>query len=257
MPSSPLPPSVEPPPPARLASLRTAFLAGLFMLAPLAITWVVFSWSVTQVGGRFRDTFFFYVPEELLYNPRLDLLWNVLATLIVAVLITLLGYFSRNLLGRVFVQLAERAILGIPGVSAVYNAARQIITTFSAQNRNLFSKVVVVEYPRRGSWTIGFVTNRTQGEPQIRAGGEHDGEAGQPLERWTVFVPTSPNPTSGFLLLLPKDEVTELDMSVGDGMKFVISGGSFVPPWPPPAAIVPAAIASKNPDGAATHTNAG
>ncbi|WP_052361017.1 DUF502 domain-containing protein [Geminisphaera colitermitum] len=228
LPPSPTPlPSVEPSKPTRLASLKTAFFAGLFMLSPLAITWLVVSWAVEQVGGRFRDWFFFYVPDELLAQPNLGLLWNVLATLIVLLLVTILGYFSRNLLGRMFGHITERALLGLPGVSAIYNAAKQIITTFSTQNRNLFSKVVVVEFPRRGSWVLGFITNKAQGEPQIRAG-----EGGTvPPERWTVFVPTSPNPTSGFLLLLPREEITELDMSVGDGMKFVISGGSFVPPW--------------------------
>lgn len=207
------------------------------MLSPLAITWLVVSWSVEQVGGRFRDWFFFYVPEDLLAQPNLGLLWNALATLIVLLLVTILGYFSRNLIGRMFGHITERALLGLPGVSAVYSAAKQIITTFSTQNRNLFSKVVVVEFPRRGSWAVGFVTNKTQGEPQIRASlieaaANPAGAPPPPVERWTVFVPTSPNPTSGFLLLLPREEITELDMSVGDGMKFIISGGAFVPQWP-------------------------
>ncbi len=206
------------------------------MLSPLAITWLVVSWAVEQVGGRFRDWFFFYVPDELLAQPNLGLLWNALATLIVLLLVTLLGYLSRNLLGRMFGHITERALLGLPGVSAIYSAAKQIITTFSTQNRNLFSKVVVVEFPRQGSWALGFVTNKTQGEPQIRsklldAARAQDSTAETATERWTVFVPTSPNPTSGFLLMLPREQIMELDMSVGDGMKFVISGGAFVPAW--------------------------
>ena len=80
---------------------------------------------------------------------------------------------------------------------------------------------MLVEFPRQGSHAIGFLTNKSQGEPQSRLG----------TEMWTVFIPTSPNPTSGFLLLLPRSEITELEMSVGDGMKMVISGGAVMPHW--------------------------
>jgi len=148
------------------------------------------------------------------------MLWNILSTLIVLVLITGLGWLSRYVLGQYFGGLAERFILGIPGVNTVYTTVKQLVDTFSTQNRNLFSKVVLLQYPRPGVWTIGFVTSRTQGEPQEKIGGEV----------WSVFVPTTPNPTSGFLLLLPRSELVELEMSVGDGMKMVISGGAVVPP---------------------------
>ena len=111
----------------------------------------------------------------------------------------------------------------IPGIGAVYNAVKQIVATFGTQNKNLFNKVVLVEFPRKGIWTLGFLTNKQQGEPQTMTGSE----------TWTVFVPTTPNPTSGFLIMLPRHEITELEMSVGDGMKMIISGGAVVPPWPP------------------------
>jgi len=81
---------------------------------------------------------------------------------------------------------------------------------------------VLVEFPRKGTWAMGFLTNRVQGEPQSRAGGEV----------WTVFVPTTPNPTSGFLIMLPPADIVELEMTVGEGMKMIISGGAVVPPWP-------------------------
>jgi uncharacterized membrane protein len=136
-------------------------------------------------------------------------------------LVTLFGFFSNYVLGKFFWSLAERTIQRIPGVGAVYNAVRQIVATFGSQNRSMFSQVVLVQYPRPGCWTIGFLTNRAQAEPQLRAG------AG---ELWTVFVPTTPNPTSGFLLMLPRAEVVELDMSVGDGMKMILSGGAVTPP---------------------------
>lgn len=205
------------PPRSSFASLRNAFLSGLLMLAPLAVTWIVFSALFERVGGSFRPLFFPYVPVAL---QQYAIVWNILATFIVLILVTALGYVSRYVLGKYFGGLAERFIQTIPGVGHVYNTVKQIVSTFSTQHRQLFSKVVLVEFPRTGVYSIGFLTNKTQGEAQAKVS----------TELWTVFVPTSPNPTSGFLLLLPKEQITELEMSVGDGMKMIISGGAVTPP---------------------------
>ncbi|MFT3780661.1 MAG: DUF502 domain-containing protein [Nibricoccus sp.] len=207
------------PNPSRFTRLRNAFLSGFMLLAPLFVTCWVFVLLFENIGGFFRPLLQQFVPEEL---RKLDIIWNILATLIVVIAITLLGYLSRYVLGKYFGGLAERFIQTIPGVSGVYNTVKQLVATFSSQNRNLFSKVVLVEFPRKGAHTIAFLTSKTQGEAQARAG----------KELWTVFVPTTPNPTGGYMLLLPKEEIIELDMSVGDGMKLVISGGAVVPPWP-------------------------
>lgn len=206
----------------RLASFRNAFFTGLLLLAPIAVTWLVFSWLVEKVGGGFRDIFFFFVPEALRNNPNLAVVWDVLSTLIVIILVTVLGYLSRLFLSRYFGAVAERFILGIPGIGTVYNTVKQIVDTFSSQNRNLFSKVVLVQFPRAGMYSVGFLTNKAQGEPQARTTDEV----------WTVFIPTTPNPTTGFLVMLPRQDIIELEMSVGDGMKMIISGGAVVPPWP-------------------------
>jgi len=207
------------PTPSRFVQLRNAFLSGVMLLAPLAFTCWVFLLLFENVGGFFRPLLVRFVPESL---RDFDILWNILATIIVVLLITLLGYVSRYVLGKYFGGLAERFIQTIPGVSGVYNTVKQIVATFSTQNRDLFNKVVLVEFPRRGAYTIGFLTSKTQSEAQARVG----------QELWTVFVPTTPNPTGGYLLLIPKDEIIELEMSVGDGMKLVISGGAVTPPWP-------------------------
>jgi uncharacterized membrane protein len=220
-------------PRSRIASMRNAFFSGLLMLAPLAVTWLVFSALFEKVGGSFRPLFFPYLPEKL---RDYDIVWNILATFVVVALITLLGYISRYVLGKYFGGLAERFILSIPGVSNVYTTVKQIVSTFGTQHRQLFSKVVLIEFPRTGVYSIGFLTNRAQGEAQARVA----------TELWTVFVPTTPNPTSGFLLLLPKEQITELDMSVGDGMKMIISGGAVTPPWTtPPSAAPLTAVAQK------------
>ena len=208
---------------SRFVTFRNAFISGALLLAPLIVTVWAFTKIIDLVGGTFRPVFFFFVPETFRDRPSLTILWDILATLIVVLLVTGLGYVSRYVFGKYFVSIGERFMLSIPGVSAVYNTVKQIVDTFGTQNRNLFNQVVLVQFPRPGSWAIGFLTSKTQGEAQAKTSGEV----------WTIFVPTSPNPTSGFLLLLPKSEVIELEMSVGEGMKMVISGGAVVPPWTP------------------------
>lgn len=210
------------PSPTKFSSFRNAFLSGLVLLAPLAVTWFVFTWLVDRVGGQFRPVFFFAVPETLRDNPNLALVWDVLSTIVVILLIALLGLVSRYVLTRYFTQLTERFINNIPGIGAVYRTVKQIVDTFSAQKRNVFEKVVMVEYPAPKSYVLGFLTNRANGEVQGRTDGE----------MWTVFVPTTPNPTSGFLIFYPKERVIEMDMAVSEAMKLIISGGSVVPPWP-------------------------
>ena len=209
----------SPPPPSRLITFRNAFLSGALMLAPLWVTIWAFTAIIGFVGGTFRPLYEHTLPESL---QRIPFFWDLITTVAVILIITVLGYLSNYVFGKYFLSIGERAIQRIPGIGAVYNSVKQIVATFGTQNRNLFNKVVLVEFPRKGVWTLGFLTNKQQGEPQTLAG----------TETWTVFVPTTPNPTSGFLLMLPRHEIVELDMSVGDGMKMIISGGAVVPPWP-------------------------
>jgi uncharacterized membrane protein len=205
--------------PSRLITFRNAFLSGALLLAPLVVTIWAFGTIIDVVGGKFRPLYEHYLPASL---QRIPLLWDFLATLAVVLLVTGLGYLSNYVFGKYFLSMGERVIQRIPGIGVVYNSVKQIVSTFGTQNRNLFNKVVLVEFPRKGVWTLGFLTNKQQGEPHTLAG----------VDTWTVFVPTTPNPTSGFLLMLPRQEIVELEMSVGDGMKMIISGGAVVPPWP-------------------------
>jgi uncharacterized membrane protein len=207
------------PPPSVWVQLRNAFISGALLLAPLVVTVWAFIKIIDLVGGTFRPFFFFYLPEAVRDRPSLSVLWDVLATLIVILLVTALGYVSRDVFGRFFVSTAERFMLRIPGAGAVYTTVKQIVDTFGSPNRNMFSKVVLVEFPRTGAWALGFLTNKAQGEPQTKTG----------QEVWTVFVPTTPNPTSGYLIMLPPSEIVELDLTVGEGMKMIISGGAVVP----------------------------
>jgi uncharacterized membrane protein len=211
--------SVAPNPASRLITFRNAFISGALMLAPLIVTIWAFKTIIDVVGGTFRPLYEHSLPQSL---QRIPLLWDFLATVAVILLVTGLGYLSSYVFGKYFLSIGERAIQRIPGIGTVYLSVKQIVTTFGTQNRNLFNKVVLVEFPRKGIWTLGFLTNKQQGEPQTVTGSEV----------WTVFVPTTPNPTSGFLIMLPRHEIIELEMSVGDGMKMIISGGAVVPPWP-------------------------
>ena len=208
------------PAPSRYETLRNAFFSGVILVAPLALTIWVFSRVINFVGGTFIA---FFIPDRLRNTPTLEAGWDIMATLIVMILVTALGYVSRYVFGKFFFSIGHRFMQGIPGVSAVYNSVRQIVNTFSPQSRHLFNKVLLVEFPRKGCWTIGFLTNTVQGEAQMKT----------QEEVLTVFVPTTPNPTSGFLLMIPRRDAVELDITVGDGMKMIISGGAVVPPWPP------------------------
>ena len=211
--------SVSKTPNSRLITFRNAFFSGALLVAPLVVTILAFGWIIDVVGGTFRPLYEHTLPQSL---QRVPLFWDVVATGVVVLLVTALGYLSHYVFGKYFLRIGERAIQRIPGIGAVYNSVKQVVATFGTQNKNLFNKVVLVEYPRKGVWTLGFLTNKEQGEPQSIVG----------TETWTVFVPTTPNPTSGFLLMLPRHEIIELEMAVGDGMKMIISGGAVVPPWP-------------------------
>ena len=204
-----------------LSSIRRAFLSGVILLAPLGITFFVFNWLVLKIGGSFKAKVFFFLPREILTDPKLELFWNVTATIMVVFLVTLLGFLSRYFVAKYLWSIGERLLHTLPVVNTVYNSVKQIIETFSTQNRAVFQKVVLIQFPREGVYAIGFLTSSSRGE--IR------NQTDKPLKN--IFIPTTPNPTSGFLVMFPEDQVKELEMSVGEGMKFIISGGAVVPEW--------------------------
>ncbi len=202
-------------------SLRNAFITGLLILAPLGVSIFALAWLVDNVGGRFSKILLYFLPEVWLEDQNLRMVWNLLATLIVFTIITLLGYLSRYFVGRWILAITERILTRVPFIKTIYKTVKQIIDTFSTQQKAVFKKTVLVQYPRKGIWAIGFLTSDTQGELQQRS--EEDLR--------NIFLPTTPNPTSGFLLMLPKDDIEELEMSIGEGMKLIISGGAVVPPY--------------------------
>ena len=205
-----------------LRSLRNAFLTGLVFLTPLGVSILVFDWVVDNVGGRFSNNLLYFVPVEWRQIDNLQIIWNILATLIVFLAITILGYLSRYFVGKWLLSVTENILDKVPFINTVYKTVKQIVETFSSQQKAVFKKTVLIEYPRKGIWAIGFLTSETRGETQVKTK--------QNLRN--IFVPTTPNPTSGFLLMIPQKDVHELEMSIGDGMKLIISGGAVAPPYP-------------------------
>ncbi len=204
-----------------LSSIRRAFLSGVILLAPLGITFFVFNWLVLRIGGSFKAKVYFFIPHDILFDPSLALFWDFTATIIVIFLVTVLGFLSRYFFAKYLWGLGERLLHNLPVINTVYTSVKQIVETFSSQNRAVFEKVVLIQFPRKGSYAIGFLTGNSKGEIRKRTN----------LPLRNIFVPTTPNPTSGFLIMLHEDDIEELDMTIGEGMKFIISGGAVVPDW--------------------------
>lgn len=202
-------------------SLRNAFVSGLLLMAPVGVTLFVINFLIQRVGIPTRRMIFFFIPPNDASYIWLEYGLYVGAILVVACLITLLGWLSKLLIGRILVNTFERIVDTVPVVRSVYNTVKQIRDTFVQQEKAVFQKSVLIEYPRKGIWVLGFMTGRGKGEVQYRTASE----------LINVFVPTTPNPTSGFLLMVPQEEVHDLDMSIPDAMKLIISGGAVVPPW--------------------------
>lgn len=205
-----------------LKSLRNAFLSGLLLLAPLGVTLFVIYFLVGKIGEPASAFFFSYVPQEYRGNLIVQQLLNFLSTFIVLFLVTLLGYLSKFVFGKLIVQYIERIMTSLPLVKTVYSTVKQIIDTFTSQKKAVFQKVVLLEFPRRGMYAIGFLTSDGKGEIQERT----------KENVVNVFLPTTPNPTSGYLVMVPENDIMYLDMPVADGMKLIISGGAVVPPYP-------------------------
>jgi uncharacterized membrane protein len=208
----------RPAPPRRhglAARLRNYFLAGIIVVAPVSITFVII-WQIVQMVDSNVARL---IPAA--YNPQNYLPVSVpgLGLLFMVVLLTLVGMLTAGFVGRRIMRLGEAMLNRMPIVRTIYGTLKQIFETVLSQSSQSFREVVLIEYPRRGIWALGFVTGTTRGEIQERV---------EP-QLINVFMPTTPNPTSGFLLFVPREEVIRLDMSVEEGIKMVISSGIVSP----------------------------
>ena len=198
-------------------SIRNAFITGIVVILPLGVTIFVINLLIDKVGKP--SSRFFFSHLDFVPGSVTDKALQAIAVLIVFALITLIGYGSRFVIGRVLLNSFENLLHRLPFINTVYGTVKQIVSTFSQQKKAVFQEVVLLEYPRKKCYVLGFLTSEAKGEPQAATG----------EQIVNIFVPTTPNPTSGFLLMLPENDITRLHMSVADGMKVIISGGAVVP----------------------------
>ena len=193
---------------------RKNFLTGLVLIAPLYLTFWLLSSIVKLVDEKVAS----FLPGE--FNPSAYLHVPGYGIIILALFSALLGALAKNFVMARAIGVGERMLDRLPVVRSVYNGIKQIAHTVLVQSESSFEKACLVEYPRRGIWAIGFISTATRGEVLERAG------SGGMMN---VFLPTTPNPTSGFLLFVPKEDVIELDMTVEEAAKLVISAGLVTP----------------------------
>jgi uncharacterized membrane protein len=213
--------SVQPPKLGLLRHIRAYFFAGVLITAPIGITfyiaWLFIHWVDNKVSPL--------LPAA--YHPETYLPFSVpgFGLLVVFIVLTMIGALTAGMVGRFWLRTSERVLARMPVIRSVYGAIKQIFETVLAHKSEAFRQVVLFEYPRRGCWAIGFITGITEGEVQDQTEDEVV----------NVFLPTTPNPTSGYLLFMPKREVVVLSMSVEEGIKMIVSGGIVTPPDRRPA----------------------
>jgi len=215
--------------------VKKYLVAGLLVWLPLAITIWVLSWLLGALDGVFASvlsTSQALLPESA--RSRIEQLRHVpgLGVLALGALMILTGVFVTNIFGQWWLRQWDRLMGKIPIVKSIYNSVKQVSDTLFSSNGKAFREAVLVQYPRQGSWTIAFITGKPGGEVAEHLRGD-----------WvSVYVPTTPNPTSGFFLMMPKADIVELKMSVDEALKYVISMGVVSPA----SVSVPAAALARN-----------
>ncbi|PWM31792.1 MAG: hypothetical protein DBX55_02055 [Verrucomicrobia bacterium] len=222
-----------------LKKLGNYLLTGALIALPLTVTVFVAVLLIRNMGTPVSQIVFVplfsHFDAAFPHSGAGKMLLDFISTLIVLLVVTGLGVLSQFFLGKMLISYFESLMRRIPIAGVIYRTVRQIVDTFSKQKKAVFQKVVLVEFPRKGLYSIGFLTGEAKGEVQERTG----------ETLINIFVPTTPNPTSGFLVMVDESGVIFLDMSVGDAMKLIISGGAVVPEWKLPNAAGAAAGASE------------
>lgn len=228
-----------------LSRWQANFWTGLAVVLPGVISVAVLVWLFGTIA-RITDLLLFFLPQQLTHrengNGPMYWYWSVVALALAVVLVCLMGLLARNYFGKRIIKWVDSALLRVPLLNKIYSASKQVNDAFSSTNKTAFRTVVLVEFPRPGTYTLGFITSEQHAEVQA--------VTNQNLV--CVFVPTTPNPTGGFLLMVPEDKLTKLQMSVPDAIKYIVSLGSILPgyiPPPIPAVVkVPAALATVSHD---------
>lgn len=197
-----------------MSFLRRYLVAGLLVWMPLGVTFLV-----VRVLVNWMDNSLLLIPEA--YRPENLLGFHIpgIGVVLSLLIVFITGMFAANLFGRSMVSLWEHALAKIPLVRSIYSGAKQLAETVFSDKGKSFRKVLLIEFPRRGLWTVAFQTGTDIGEAQARTG----------EDVINVYVPTTPNPTGGYFVMIPRSDVIELDMKVDDGLKMLMSMGAVVP----------------------------
>ncbi len=204
--------------------MRKYFITGLLVLVPLAIT----LWVLNLIVGTL-DQSLLLMPEKWRPQSLFGFTLPGLGTILTLVIIFLTGLVTRNFLGNRLLTWWEMLLNRIPVVNSIYSSVKQVSDTLFSSSGNAFRKALLVQYPRQGCWTIAFQTGVPGGDVKNHLQGDYV----------SVYVPTTPNPTSGFFLMLPRAETIELAMSVDEALKYIVSMGVVAPPAPDQKAVLP------------------
>lgn len=198
------------------------FWAGLAIVLPAVVSIAALMWLFGTVA-TITDTLLIFLPKRWTHQAEgagpLFWYWSLTALALAVLLIGLVGLLARNYFGKRIIQWVDSALLRVPLLNKIYGATKQVNDAFSSSNKTAFRTVVLVEFPKEGVYSIGFITSEPEPEVQSKLSSKVV----------CVFVPATPNPTSGFLLMVPEEKVTKLEMSVADGIKYIISLGSILP----------------------------
>ncbi|MCL5098807.1 MAG: DUF502 domain-containing protein [Candidatus Omnitrophica bacterium] len=209
-----------------VARWRANFFAGLAIVLPAVISIAVVVWLFGTVS-TITDTLLFFLPKSLTHQKNGDGLmywyWSVVAFLFAGVLVGLVGQLARYYLGKKLIQWVDLALLKVPLLNKIYSTLKQVNEAFTSNQKSAFKDVVLVQFPRPDCYSLGFITCERFHEVEVKTG----------KKVVCVFVPTTPNPTSGFLVMVPETDIIKLDVSVAEGVKLIISLGSIAPGYVP------------------------
>jgi uncharacterized membrane protein len=205
---------------------RASFITGLVVILPAIVSLAAVMWLFKTVSNL-TDLLLFFVPQSITHaddgKGAMYWYWSLLALMFAVCLVSIVGVLARYYIGKRLIEWLDAVMLNVPLFNKFYGAIKQVNEAF-AGNKNSFKTVVLVEFPREGMHSVGFITSEQHAEVQQKT-----------KEKVVcVFIPTTPNPTSGFLVLVPEEKVTKLEMSVPDGIKYIISLGSIAPESLPP-----------------------
>jgi len=214
-----------------MSRLKQYFITGLLVWLPMGVTVWVLLWLLGILDGIFLGVLSAAEAMVPALGPLANRLRHIpgLGVILVAIVILGTGLFVANMFGQWWLRQWHRLMTRIPVVRSIYSSVKQVSDTLFSGNGQAFSKALLIQYPRAGAWTIAFVTGKPEGEVSCHLQGDFV----------SVYVPTTPNPTSGFFLMVPRADVVELNMSVDEALKYVISMGVVAPPQRTPCADEP------------------